>query len=246
MTHDLKTHATQTEEEKGFPPNTHKIFTEAKEPPSSEFNPATLKLGTKYHTYPVAHRLKIATLCELQRAKKSRNRLQAPRPTASPWRIAALPKDYTDLHKIGDETAHGLLLDEVKFHKVENEPKRHVPPKRAREETKVVRQTTILWQDIHSKSDSLISQHNYRTPAMSSAFKQMEHLPPRKQRLDRTMNASKGRRSNEIKLASISPTTTMLKRIEPDSVNLSLNDSTMFVDFSIPCARYGKKILPSL
>ena len=65
----------------------------------------------------------------------------------------------------------------------------------------------------------------------------------------RHIDVKKARASSEIKLDSLSSPTLISKKVsnilDPvDSKNR--NENTIFIDFKIPCARYGKKILPSL
>jgi len=66
---------------------------------------------------------------------------------------------------------------------------------------------------------------------------------------DRYVDVTKVRASNEIKLDRISSPTLISKKVSDivDHVNnKTSNENTIFIDFNIPCARYGKKILPSL
>jgi len=63
------------------------------------------------------------------------------------------------------------------------------------------------------------------------------------------VDETKARASSEIKLDSISSPTLISKKVSDivDHVNnKNRNENTIFIDFKIPCARYGKKILPSL
>ena len=65
----------------------------------------------------------------------------------------------------------------------------------------------------------------------------------------RNIDVTKARASSEIKLDSLSSPTSISKKVSDivDHVNnKNRNENTIFIDFKIPCARYGKKILPSL
>ena len=63
------------------------------------------------------------------------------------------------------------------------------------------------------------------------------------------VDVTKVRASNEIKLDRISSPTLISKKVSDlvDNVNNKTpNENTIFINFNMPCARYGKKILPSL
>lgn len=242
-------------------------------------------MGNMYNT-PATHRLRIASCDNLGRSKQIRNHFQTPRPTASPWRSTALHNDDSDL--CANRTIRGLEtpgtidnitqtfstrpIDESKLRIVKAKTHPPVQPKRHHGETNIVRQSTILWQDIHPKDDSVthsvLKATNNRRECRKREYQFTQELkrkpmaknkdcerakesmkPPHMHILETSDHSVRRRPCNEIKLTSLSSTTLPpSKRIEPENTN-AVNQSPYgcFIDFKIPCARYyGKKILPSL
>jgi hypothetical protein len=132
-------------------------------PHASKLDEAELPVGISVET-PVSQHLKSVTLCELNRAKKLKiNTLQAPRPTGCPWRVPrsrtwpersqlsiTLPKEDCALK---EAMPRGLSLS----WNVRESPNMETGRD---EQTKAVRQTKILWQDIQTNS--------HKTPKFST------------------------------------------------------------------------------
>jgi len=94
------------------------------------FDEAALKIGTMYDT-PVPHCFKQKFFCG------SRNEFQKPRFTSSPWRGATR------------ESVRPNLCTIVSNEREPSEDKQPARPKTF----EIVRQTTIVWQDIHPNAD---------------------------------------------------------------------------------------------
>lgn len=121
----------------------------------SKLDEAELPVAISVET-PVSQHLKSVTLRELNRAKQLKvNTLQAPRPTGCPWRVPrsrtwpersqfsiTLPKEDCALK---EAMPRGLSLSWNVRESTKMETGRE-------EQTKAVRQTKILWQDIQTNS----------------------------------------------------------------------------------------------
>jgi len=130
---------------------------------ASKLDEAELPVAISVET-PVSQHLKTVTLRGLDRAKKLKvNTLQAPRPTGCPWRVPrsrtwpersqfsiTLPKEDFALK---EAMPRGLSLSWNVRESTKMETGRE-------EQTKAVRQTKILWQDIQTNS--------HKTPKFST------------------------------------------------------------------------------
>jgi len=299
-------------------PHGHKNATKTKESASRKFDEETFRLGNTAALQRLKIKEPVATLCRLQRGKKKKNGLQAPRLSpASPWRTALQNKTAganenglqaprlspaspwrTALQNktaganvvaqsapLSKETSQEMKVETRQSARVE----RHLAP------TKPVRQTTIRWQDITSQSQNdfevdkrTMLKLMWEGTAKSRNARRRKYRPPRNkcvpitstdsstivkdtwrenaklavQIVDsgadplhrypirgRNIDVTKARASSEIKLDSLSSPTVISKKVSDilDHVdNKNRNENTIFIDFKIPCARYGKKILPSL
>jgi len=229
------------------------------------FNEAALKMGTMYNT-PVPHCFKQKFFCGTPPTPKARNAFQTPRFTESPWRGATQESVRPNLCTI-DNTARTPAARH-NFQEAASEDKQSAPPNKP----EILRQTTIIWQDIHPNAESptLIEK---RRKALKAALKSRKDRRHRREkefsaRIKRapatTPNSPESVEDMAWKQSAKFPS-----RAHSDDLNwcrrhkevrlasisnqgLTLNRpkaraKTVFVNFTIPAASAGNKtILPSL
>jgi len=123
------------------------------------FNEAALEMGTMYNT-PVPHCFKQKFFCGTPPTPKARNAFQTPRFTASPWRGATQESVRTI------DNTERTPASRHNFQEAASEDKQPAPPNKP----EILRQTTIVWQDIHPNADcpTLIEK---RRKALKAALK---------------------------------------------------------------------------
>lgn len=117
-----------------------------------------MKIGAMYST-PVPRGIKVP---------KGRNQIQAPRRTASPWRGATFESLGPDLRSI-NEKERGATVQKRHADNVQ-EAGREIQERARGDKPEIVRQTTIVWQDIHPKADCP-SLRQQRKKALKAALK---------------------------------------------------------------------------
>jgi len=189
---------------------------------------------TDFKTTRKYQRLQIATLRGSNRARESSKlKLHAPRPTASPWRAAMQEK------WLGWNTTDDITRKEVKLPKnkdsVQQQPT-HTESQFRDDMMNIVRQSTIVWQNIDTKPDS---------PSRSGDVREVSPSNKTKNRKDK-------RHSWPVTKRQFNPKKPLLEPVKetPRRRRLSSKLSKMLPETLLPTpvvgASNGRKMLPSL
>jgi len=209
-------------------------------------------------------------------AQKARNQLQAPRRTASPWREATSESLCPD-PSMGDPERGPIVSPICERHEdyceeIAVETRQPEQP----DERNIVRQTTIVWQNILAnacprkqrkmplevaRQTSKRMWHRYETarkrtsktrPNHRKSFTDTGKQNDKFQTPEHSGAPSCTRNHKDIKLAKIMPESLTsnglgLERGTNTKIEETSSGRTLYVDFEIPSARHGNKtILPSL